>query len=136
MKIPCSPFALVRGDQDEDGVWSWHAVIGDQWEDGAKYPFGIDPSRTRAGAGVLMVYGDYLYIGEYNDEEIALENVLFDIDFDFVNENLRQSVNLYRMDREEQIELVVGDPTPCSPRAAFLALVLALASGKISTSGE
>lgn len=42
-------FALVRGDQDEDGVWSWHAVIGDQWEDGAKYPFGIDPSRTRAG---------------------------------------------------------------------------------------
>ena len=26
-------FALVRGDQDEDGVWSWHAVIGDQWED-------------------------------------------------------------------------------------------------------
>ena len=22
-----------------------------------------------------MVYGDYLYIGEYNDEEIALESV-------------------------------------------------------------
>ena len=112
-------FALVRGDQDEDGVWSWHAVIGDQWEDGAKYPFGIDPSRTRAGAGVLMVYGDYLYIGEYNDEEIALENVLFDIDFDFVNENLRQSVNLYRMDREEQIELVVGDPTPMFPEGGI-----------------
>ena len=112
-------FALVRGDQDEDGVWSWHAVIGDQWEDGAKYPFGIDPSRTRAGAGVLMVYGDYLYIGEYNDEEIALENVLFDIDFDFVNENLRQSVNLYRMDGEEQIELVVGDPTPMFPEGGI-----------------
>ena len=59
-----------------------------------------------------MVYGDYLYIGEYNDEEIALESVLFDIDFDFVNENLRQSVSLYRMDKDENIELVVGDPTP------------------------
>ena len=92
-------FALVRGDQDESGMWSWTAVIGDPWEDGAKYTFGIDPSRTRAGAGVLMVYGDYLYIGEYNDEEIALESVLFDIDFDFVNENLRQSVSLYRMDK-------------------------------------
>ena len=44
----------------------------------------------------------------YNDEEIALESVLFDIDFDFVNENLRQSVSLYRMDKDENIELVVG----------------------------
>lgn len=24
-----------------------------------------------------MVFNDYLYIGEYNDEEIALERVLF-----------------------------------------------------------
>lgn len=112
-------FALVRGDQDESGMWSWTAVIGDPWEDGAKYTFGIDPSRTRAGAGVLMVYGDYLYIGEYNDEEIALESVLFDIDFDFVNENLRQSVSLYRMDKDENIELVVGDPTPMFPEGGI-----------------
>ncbi len=24
-------FALVRGDQDESGMWSWTAVIGDPW---------------------------------------------------------------------------------------------------------
>lgn len=112
-------FALVRGDQDQDGNWSWTSVIGDQEKDGAKYTFGIDPSRTRAGAGVLMVYGDYLYIGEYNDEEIALENVLFHIDFDFVNENLRQSVNLYRMDKNEEIEMVVGDPTEMFPEGGI-----------------
>ena len=83
-----------------------------------------------------MVYGDYLYIGEYNDEEIALESVLFDIDFDFVNENLRQSVSLYRMDKDENIELVVGDPRLCSRKVASLVLALALVTGKISISGE
>ena len=44
---------------------------------GARYTFGIDPERTRSGAANLMVFNDYLYIGEYNDEEIALERVLF-----------------------------------------------------------
>ena len=128
-------FALVRGDQDEDGVWSWHAVIGDQWEDGAKYPFGIDPSRTRAGAGVLMVYGDYLYIGEYNDEEIALERILFSktgknadgqfgggLDCRFLNANLDQSVNLYRMDKNEDMELVVGNSTKMFPNSSLSGL--------------
>ena len=38
--------------------------------------FGIDPARTRSGAANLIVYNDYLYIGEYNDEEIALERIL------------------------------------------------------------
>ena len=83
-----------------------------------------------------MVYGDYLYIGEYNDEEIALESVLFDIDFDFVNENLRQSVSLYRMDKDENIELVVEIPRLCSRKVASLVLALALVTGKISISGE
>lgn len=115
-------FALVRGDQDESGAWTWTSVIGDQENDNAKYTFGIDPDRTRAGAGVLQVYGDYLYIGEYNDEEIALENVLFDIDFDFVNENLRQSVGLYRMDKNEDIELIVGDPTEMFPEGGISGL--------------
>ena len=51
-------FALVRGDQAEDGSWSWTSVIGDQEKDGARYTFGIDPERTRAGAGVLTVWGE------------------------------------------------------------------------------
>ena len=62
-----------------------------------------------------MVYGDYLYIGEYNDEEIALEDVLFNKNFNFINANLEQSVNLYRMDKDENIELVVGDADEMFP---------------------
>ena len=112
-------FALVRGDQNQDGSWRWTPVIGDKERDGAKYPFGIDPERTRAGAGVLTVYGDYLYIGEYNDEEIALEDVLFDVDFQFVNENLKQSVSLYRMDKDENIQLVMGDATEMFPEGGI-----------------
>ena len=57
----------------------------------------------------------YLYIGEYNDEEIALEKILFNVDCDFVNANLKQSVNLYRMDCEENIELVMGDADKMFP---------------------
>lgn len=62
-----------------------------------------------------MVYKDHLYIGEYNDEEIALMQVMFNLDFGFMNENLKQSVNLYRMDKNEEIELVVGDKTDMFP---------------------
>ncbi len=109
-------FAIVRGDMGESfDEWTWTPVIGDK-QDGAKYTFGIDPERTRAGAGVLQLYGDYLYIGEYNDEEIPLENILFKADFDFMNANLEQSVSLYRMDKNENIELIVGDATNMFPK--------------------
>lgn len=108
-------FAIVRGDMGEDfKSWTWTPVIGDK-EDGAKYTFGIDPERTRAGAGVLHIYNGYLYIGEYNDEEIPLERILFDTDFTFMNKNLEQSVNLYRMDTDENIELIVGSATAMFP---------------------
>ncbi len=107
-------FAIVRGEKGEDGKWTWTPVVGDK-ADGAKYTFGIDPERTCSGAGVLMVYDDHLYIAEYNDEEIALINVLFNLDLEFMNKNLKQSVNLYRMDADENMELVVGDPTEMFP---------------------
>ena len=107
-------FAIVCGEPGENGEWTWTPVIGDK-EDGAKYTFGIDPERTRAGAGVLNIYNGYLYIGEYNDEEIPLERIIFDLDFDFMNANLDQSVNLYRMDANEDIELIVGDATEMFP---------------------
>lgn len=102
-------FAMIRGDIDNNGNWAWTSVIGDQKEYGSKYTFGIDPERTRSGAANLAVYGDHLYIGEYNDEEISLEDIMFKKNCDFVNANLEQSVNLYRMDKDENIELVVGD---------------------------
>ena len=108
-------FAIVRGNMGESAdEWTWTPVIGDK-KDGAKYTFGIDPERTRAGAGVLQIYNGYLYIGEYNDEEIPLENILFKADFDFMNANLEQSVSLYRMDKNENIELIVGDATKMFP---------------------
>lgn len=124
-------FALVRGDEKEDGTFVWTPIAGDQENDGARYTFGIDPERTRSGAANLIVYNDYLYIGEYNDEEIALERILFNksgedadgsmggIDCSFVNANLEQSVNLYRMDKDEAMELVVGDATEMFPEGSL-----------------
>ena len=107
-------FAIVCGEKDANDKWTWHPVVGDK-NDGAKYTFGIDPERTRSGAGVLAVYNDALYIGEYNDEEIALMQLMFNLDFGFMNKNLEQSVSLYRMDKDENIELVVGDATTMFP---------------------
>lgn len=128
-------FALVRGDQNEDGTFTWTVLAGDQEKDGARYCFGIDPERTRSGAANLMVYKDYLYIGEYNDEQIALERIIFDktsedadgafgggLDCTFLNKNLEQSVNLYRMDKDENMELVVGDKTKMFPNGSLSGL--------------
>lgn len=115
-------FALVRGNRQDDGSWKWTSVVGDKEKDGAKYTFGIDPERTRSGAANLMVYGDYLYIGEYNDEEIAVERMLFDNDFTFMNLNFEQSVNLYRMDADENIELVVGNADSMFPKGGLSGL--------------
>ena len=128
-------FALVRGDQNADGTFTWTPVAGDQEKDGARYTFGIDPERTRSGAANLIVYNDHLYIGEYNDEEIALERILFaktgknangqfggGLDCRFINANLEQSVNLYRMDRDENMELVVGNATRMFPNGSLSGL--------------
>ena len=126
-------FALVRGDKNSDGSFTWTPIVGDQQRDGARYTFGIDPARTRSGAANLMVYNGYLYIGEYNDEEIALERIVFDksadgdgsmggVDCSFVNANLEQSVNLYRMDQNENMELVVGDATGMFPNGSLSGL--------------
>lgn len=128
-------FALVRGDRNADGTFTWTPVAGDQEKDGARYTFGIDPERTRSGAANLIVFNDYLYIGEYNDEEIALERVLFSktgknadgqfgggLDCRFLNANLDQSVNLYRMDKNENMELVVGNSTKMFPNGSLSGL--------------
>lgn len=115
-------FALVRGDVREDGTWEWTSVAGDQEKDGARYPFGIDPERTRSGAANLAVFDGHLYIGEYNDEEIAVERMLFDNDFTFMNLNFEQPVNFYRMDQDENVELVVGDADEMFPEGSLSGL--------------
>ena len=124
-------FAIVRGDENADGTFTWTPLIGDQENDDARYTFGIDPERTRSGAANLIVYKDHLYIGEYNDEQIAMERILFNktgegsdgslggVDCSFVNANLEQSVNLYRMDKDENIELLVGDATTMFPNGGI-----------------
>ena len=120
-------FAIVRGDCSGDwndpSAWKWTPVIGDK-ADGAKYTFGIDPARTRAAACNMCIYDGYLYIGEYNDEEIPLEELMFSQDFGFLARNLEQSVNLYRMsigsDGSEQMELVVGEATKMFPAGGIL----------------
>lgn len=117
-------FAIIRGDCSGDwsdpSAWTWTPVIGDKENDGAKYTFGIDPERTRAAACNMCIYDGYLYIGEYNDEEIPLEELMFEQDFGFLARNLEQSVNLYRMDTDENMELVVGEPTEMFPNGGIL----------------
>lgn len=120
-------FAIVRGtcsgDWNDPAAWTWTPVVGDK-ADGAKYTFGIDPARTRAAACNMCIYDGYLYIGEYNDEEIPLEELMFSQDFGFLARNLEQSVNLYRMsigaDGTEQMELVVGERTKMFPAGGIL----------------
>ncbi len=112
-------FGIVRGDVAKDGSWKWTSVVGDKEKDGAKYTFGIDPERTRSGAANLITFDGYLYIGEYNDEEIAVERMLFDNDFTFMNLNFEQPVNFYRMDENEDIELVVGDKDEMFPEGGL-----------------
>lgn len=120
-------FGLIRGDCKGDwnnpADWTWTPVCGNA-EDGAAYTFGIDPARTRAAACNMCIYDGYLYIGEYNDEEIPLEELMFSQDFGFLARNLEQSVNLYRMsigsDGKEKMELVVGEPTDMFPNGGIL----------------
>ena len=113
-------FAIVRGDRKSDGTWKWTPVVGDK-ADGAKYAFGIDPerTRTRAGACNLVVYKDHLYIGEYEDIEIALNDLLFKTNVEFMANNIEQSVSLYRMDKNENMELIVGDATKMFPKGGI-----------------
>lgn len=127
-------FAIIRGDEKDDGTFNRTPLVGDKEKDKARYTFGIDPERTRSGAANLVVYNNKLYIGEYNDEEIALERILFNktgdsadgslggVDCRFVNANLSQSVGLYAMDENENMTLIVGDATEMFPEGGVSGL--------------
>lgn len=127
-------FAIVKGvcngDVTDKNAWSWSVLAGDK-EDGAKYPFGLDEERISAGACTLQVYDGYLYIGEYNDVSSALQGFALRKDFTTQATNLEQSINLYRMDTNENIEKVVGDPTEAFPTS-----LTGLGSGYTSSTGE
>lgn len=98
--------------------WHWSVLAGNTEGEGdakAKYAYGMDPERVSAGACTLQVYGDYLYIGDYNDVSSALQNMVTKKNFQTLYTNLQQSINLYRMDKNENVEKVVGDPTEAFP---------------------
>ena len=118
-------FAIVRGECNGEVTnkdsWTWTVLAGDE-ADGAKYPFGLDEERVSCGACSLEVYGDYLYIGDYNDVSSALQGFALRKDFKTQATNLEQSINLYRMDKDENIEMVVGDPTTRFPEGGISGL--------------
>lgn len=55
------------------------------------------------------MHDGYLYIGGYNDPMVALPQVL-QLNFDELYKDLASPVNLWRMDAEENFELVAGEP--------------------------
>ncbi|WP_033517799.1 InlB B-repeat-containing protein [Bifidobacterium cuniculi] len=102
------------GDPTEKDDWHWRPLVGDTAK-GAKYHYGMDAGRVSAGACTLQVYGDYLYIGDYNDVSSALQGFATNMDFVTQGTNLDQSINLYRMDADEHVEMLVGDPNDTFP---------------------
>ena len=107
-------------------AWTWTPIIGntadDQWDNSinhadttpARYTFNIDPNRFAAAICTMEVYNGYLYIGDYNDVTQATYPML-QMDFIHLATVLSQSVNLYRMDPDYDIDLVVGDATRTFP---------------------
>ena len=125
-------YAILEGTLKEGAspsdrdAWTWTPIIGntadDQWDNSvnsadehpAMYTFNIDSHRFAAAICTLEVYNGYLYIGDYNDVTQATYPML-NMDFIHLSTVLSQSVNLYRMDGDHNIELVVGDATDDFP---------------------
>ena len=128
-------WAIVKGSMknpdgavNDRGNWTWTPIVGntdtDQWKgsDGAKYTFNIDPERYAPGTCTLEVYNGYLYIGDYNDVTLATFGALYSKDFTHLAYNLKQSINLYRLDKDMNVELVVGDATKMFPDGSLTGL--------------
>ena len=118
-------FAIYVGENNGDPTnkadWTWRPLVGDTAK-GAKYYYGLDKSRVSAGACTLQVYGDYLYIGDYNDVSSALQGFVTKSNFVTQATNLEQSVNLYRMNKNENVEMLVGDANSTFPNGGTTGL--------------
>ena len=132
-------YAILEGtlrdgaSPNERDAWTWTPIIGnttdDQWdnrvnhadEHPAKYTFNIDPNRFAAAICTMEVYNGYLYIGDYNDVTQATYPML-QMEFIHLATVLSQSINLYRMDGNHNIELVVGDATKTFPNGSLSGL--------------
>ena len=111
--------SIYEIDPSDDSITCVYQGLSNMQEYAQAYKAGVC-----TGIRGMAVYDGYLYIGEYNDEEIPLEELMFSQDFGFLARNLEQSVNLYRMsigsDGTEQMELVVGEPTEMFPAGGIL----------------
>lgn len=110
-----------KGDSTNKADWTWRPLVGNTAK-GAKYYYGLDKSRVSAGACTLQVYGDHLYIGDYNDVSSALQGFVTKSNFVTQATNLEQSVNLYRMDKNENVEMLVGDKNDTFPKGGSTGL--------------
>ena len=110
-----------KGDSTNKADWTWRPLVGDTAK-GAKYYYGLDKSRVSAGACTLQVYSDHLYIGDYNDVSSALQGFVTKSNFVTQATNLEQSVNLYRMDKNENVEMLVGDKNDTFPKGGSTGL--------------
>ena len=110
-----------KGDSTNKADWTWRPLVGDTAK-GAKYYYGLDKSRVSAGACTLQVYGDHLYIGDYTDVSSALQGFVTKSNFVTQATNLEQSVNLYRMDKNENVEMLVGDKNDTFPKGGSTGL--------------
>ena len=110
-----------KGDSTNKADWTWRPLVGDTAK-GAKYYYGLDKIRVSAGACTLQVYGDHLYIGDYNDVSSALQGFVTKSNFVTQATNLEQSVNLYRMDKNENVEMLVGDKNDTFPKGGSTGL--------------
>lgn len=74
--------------------------------------FGLGSDRS--GAANLCVHDGYLYIGGYNDPMIALPSALT-MDFEDIYKDLSSPVCLWRLDENDNIEMVAGDANEAFP---------------------
>ena len=124
-------YAVIKGTPNNPSDYSqgftWTPVIGDL-DDGAKYTFAIDPERGASNAVTMQIYNGYLYLGDYNDVNGSL-NSLLSLDLAEISNSVDQSVNLYRLDSNDDVELVVGDATNMFPEGSITGWKSGYASG-------
>ena len=97
-------FAMYRGDKQPDGSFTWTQVVGDHGTSGLPFGMGIDYSMSCN----MWVYDGYLYMGTYNDPMLDLAEIPATGDFELLYHDLDHSIYLYRMNENEEFEMVGG----------------------------
>lgn len=106
-------FAMYRGTKNADASFTWDEIIGDTTAEGVSYPYGLGCKYSMACN--LWVYNGHLYMGTYNDPMLDLNSVATRADFKDLYYDLYHSIMLYRMDENENIELVGGQTSDLFP---------------------